>query len=448
MRTKASLLVILLMILSSCGIHAQDRTTVTAATDDISDNLDLRAIASVFGDSRDLEDFERRLNDPELRISNLDLNGDNRVDYLRVVESAERDAHLIIIQAIIGPDLFQDVATIEVERDERNQTRVLVVGDVFMYGQNYIYEPVYYQPPVIYNYFWTVGYRPYFSSWYWGYYPSYYVAWTPYPVYTYVNYVNVHINHHHHYNYHPVRPQGHRAYLIPRPVRGNAYATMYPSRSFETRNTGVRNRQELDNVRGVTPQRTNQTPVRGQNPTPNRDVKNGTRNTRSNQASPPVRNQGVAPRPKPAKKDPVRSTGKRGTSALTAPSNTSTRSFTTDTRGTSVTRDNTPATTSGTRANSYTSGTRAVSAPEPSAVRTSTPVRRVSTPVQTSAPSVSPVRQPSQPQGTSAEPVRQSQPQRSVSAPSSVRSTPAPATQRSLPTPSSGGRSQQEGSRR
>ena len=60
---------------------AQDRTTVNATSSEISDNLDLRAIASIFGDSRDLEDFENRLNDPKTQISNLDLNNDNQVDY-------------------------------------------------------------------------------------------------------------------------------------------------------------------------------------------------------------------------------------------------------------------------------------------------------------------------------------------------------------------------------
>lgn len=251
MKTKFYLTTLALFFLTITGL-AQDRTTVTAANADISDNLDLRAVASVFGDAENLEDFERRLNDPKLRISNLDLNGDNQVDYLRVVESVEGDAHLILIQAVIGRDLYQDVASIEVERDERNNPRVLVVGDVYMYGQNYIYEPVYYRPPVIFNFFWTAGYRPYYSSWYWGYYPSYWTYWSPYSVYTYVDHIHVHINHHHHYNYVPVRPHGHRAHLITRPVRGNAYATLHPNRSFEVRNAGVRNRHELVTTRQTT----------------------------------------------------------------------------------------------------------------------------------------------------------------------------------------------------
>jgi hypothetical protein len=45
-----------------------------------------------------------------------------------------------------------------------------------MYGQNYIYEPIYYNTPLI-LFFWSYNYRPYVSNWYWDYYPSYYYAW-------------------------------------------------------------------------------------------------------------------------------------------------------------------------------------------------------------------------------------------------------------------------------
>ena len=168
-------------------IQAQDRTIINAKNTDISDNLDLRAVASVFGDSRNLQDFERRLNDPKLQISNLDLNNDNQVDYLRVVESSNKYAHVIIIQAVLDRDLYQDIATIDVEKDKNNAVQIQVVGDVYMYGQNYIYEPVYYSTPIIYASFWVSNYQPYYSNWYWNYYPSYYYSWNPYPVFRYRN---------------------------------------------------------------------------------------------------------------------------------------------------------------------------------------------------------------------------------------------------------------------
>ncbi|MGC4039855.1 MAG: hypothetical protein QM710_03425 [Flavobacterium sp.] len=121
MKTKILSLAIL-SIWSITSVFAQDRTTVTATNSDISDNLDLRAVASIFGDSKDLGDFEKRLNDPNAQISNLDLNNDNRVDYLRVIETVEGNAHIIVIQAVLGLDTYQDIATVEVEREQVQQS--------------------------------------------------------------------------------------------------------------------------------------------------------------------------------------------------------------------------------------------------------------------------------------------------------------------------------------
>ena len=137
MKTKLLLLSLLTFVFAT-QIQAQNRTSVNAMNAEISDNLDLRAVASIFGDSKDLQDFERRLNDPELQISNLDLNNDNEVDYLRVIETVENRTHLIIIQSVLDEDVYQDVATIDVEKGRNNKIHVQVIGDVFMYGENYI----------------------------------------------------------------------------------------------------------------------------------------------------------------------------------------------------------------------------------------------------------------------------------------------------------------------
>lgn len=257
MKTKIFTLAIV-ALWSVTSVFAQDRTTVTATNSDISDNLDLRAVASIFGDSKDLNDFEQRLNDPKAQISNLDLNGDNQVDYLRVIESVEGNAHLIIIQSVLGRETFQDIATIEVNRDSNNRVQVQVVGDVYMYGSNYVYEPVYSYAPPIYTSFWVGNYRPYYSSWYWGYYPNYYSFWAPYPIYTYHNHIHLHINSHHHYNYVNNRRNtiAYNNYYSNR--RQNGYERQYPNRSFTQRNVGYTNRQELTNSRNT------QTNSRGQ----------------------------------------------------------------------------------------------------------------------------------------------------------------------------------------
>ena len=248
MKTKILLFAIVTTLVTGCST-AQERTTIYAKNGEISDNLDLKAVASVFGESSNLQDFERRLNNPRLQLSNLDLNYDNQVDYLRVIESVENRTHVIVIQAVLGRDLFQDVATIDVEKDRYNNVSVQVVGDVFMYGPNYIYEPVYYRTPAIYASFWIGNYRPYYSSWNWNYYPSYYYAWNPYPVYRYRSNINHCINVHNSYRYVTYR-SSYRAPHIYASRRHNAYERNYPNYSFSRRNAEITNRYELDRKRG------------------------------------------------------------------------------------------------------------------------------------------------------------------------------------------------------
>ena len=272
---------------------AQDRTTVTATGSDISDNLDLKAVASIFGDSQNLEDFEQRLNDPKIQISNLDLNGDNQVDYLRVIESVEGNTHLIIVQSVLDRDVYQDVATIEVERDNNNnRVQVQVVGNVYMYGQNYIYEPVYINTPVIYSRFWVNNYNPYVSAWYWNYYPTYYYGWTPYPVYRYRRNVHVHINVHNHYNYVNNR-RSTTAVALYNGRRNNGYERQYPNRSFERRNANVSNRYELDQTRRTAAVSTRNTTPANQTRTTTRNYDAGNQ-AAATRANTPVRTDNAA----------------------------------------------------------------------------------------------------------------------------------------------------------
>lgn len=245
---KTKLLFIALLTLGFSSVQVQSQTTVYAKNSDISDNLDLRAVASMFGESANLQDFERRLNDPKYQISNLDLNGDNEVDYLRVIESVENRTHVVIIQAVLDRDVYQDIATIDVERDNYNKVSVQVVGNTYLYGANYIYEPVYSVTPLIYNSFWVTNYRPYYSTWSWNVYPTYYAAWRPYPIYRYRNNINVCINVNNHYNYVSTR-RSYRAPVLYESRRAYGYETRRPDYSFAQRHSNVSNRYDLDQRR-------------------------------------------------------------------------------------------------------------------------------------------------------------------------------------------------------
>ena len=401
----------LFALLSVSQLFAQDVTTVRANNSDISDNLDLQAVASIFGDSRDLEDFERRLNDPSTQISNLDLNGDSRVDYLRVIEATEGNTHVIILQSVLGVDTFQDVATIEVERDRNNNVTVQVVGDTYMYGNNYIYEPIYVTRPYIYDVFWVSSYRPYYSPWYWGYYPTYYSYWSPYPVYRYRNHIHTHINVRNTYNYVNVR-HSNRAVALHSTRRANAYESQHPDRSFTRRNENVSNRYALEQSRGTAGGRTTTGATRTADSTTGRTSlnnngrgtdatatrMNGTAPVRSSGNTVPASSRGTATTPRTTAPQTVRSNG--GTATVPARANTN------------VVRSN-PSTTTA-----------------PARTPAAQPSRAASTPVRTerSAPAVRSTPAPAV-RNTPAPAVR------NTPAPS-MRSTPAPAPSRSSSSPS------------
>jgi len=249
MKTKIVILVLALCTMFF-NVQAQHRmvTTTRAMSNDISDNLDLDAVASIFGDSENLEDFEHRLNDPDNRISNLDLNEDGYIDYLRVIENSSDRNSLVVIQAVLGDNVFQDVATIEVERVQNGNPRVQIVGDPYIYGSNYIIEPAFVRTPLIFSFFWGPRYSVWNSPYYWNNYPRWYSYYRPYSPFKYRRHIYSHINYenrYHHADSRNIQFSGDNYNHI----RRNDYATRYPNRAFENRHEGVKNRIELEQRR-------------------------------------------------------------------------------------------------------------------------------------------------------------------------------------------------------
>ncbi len=245
----------ILCIMTFTTIYAQDVATIKTTSDDISENLDLEAVASLFGDTANLEEFEQQLNDPESPLSNLDLNEDGYVDYLRVVETVEEDTHLVALQAVLDKDVYQDVATIEVEKDTQGTTHVQVVGNTYLYGTGYIVQPIYVHRPVIFSWLWRPAYRPYRSVYYWGHYPKHYRVWKPFRLTTYKKNVLVHVNVKHTYRRTTVR-YSKTAVRLHTKVHRNDYAVRYPQKAHSVRVTTVR-KTNGTNTRVSTVRKTN-----------------------------------------------------------------------------------------------------------------------------------------------------------------------------------------------
>ena len=245
MKAKFASLLVVLLLAATTQLSAQRNITVEAINDDISYYLDLKAVATVFGDARNLEDFERRLNDYDSQISNLDLNSDGEVDYLRVIETSERNVHLVVIQAVLDRDVYQDVATIAVDRDRYNRSYVQVIGDPYLYGYNYIIEPVYYHTPFIVSWFWTPRYHRWVSPYYWGYYPNYYHHYRPMEINLYMSHIHSHINYDHRYRYADNYRNQH-AERLHNSISRNDYGQKHPDRNFNSRHADVTNRAAFD----------------------------------------------------------------------------------------------------------------------------------------------------------------------------------------------------------
>lgn len=341
-------------------VRADQTVTVTATNADISEDLDLKTVATLFGQAKDLEQFEQMLNNPDSAFSNLDLNGDGNVDYLRVIETADQNRHLIVIQAVLAKDIYQDVASIFVEKDpESESVTVQVIGDEYIYGADYIIEPVYIYRPVIYDWFWGPSWVCWHSPFYWDYWPTW---WHPYHCIAHHLYWD-HIYWHHHYYPICTYRTGHHHHPHYAPMRDRVsrsdYATRHPERSFASRNAS----RNYTNARSF--DRNRQTAVRSAS-----DSRVG---TDSRGAATRVSNRSTATASRTFGSSNVRSSADNAATRGTATRNTSVG------RGTSSSRSNTVSTT--TRSTSNRSS--AVATPSRSA---STATRSSAT--RSTAPSV------------------------------------------------------------
>ncbi len=180
------------------------------------DNLNLYAVMKLFQESPTLEIFEKKLNEEDNKINNLDLNGDDQIDYIRVTDQVEGKVHNIVLQVAVNEKETQDVAVFTVSKDDSGQVSIQLTGDEELYGKDYIIEPNVAEPGATPNPGYTGGaaatqtrklddkeivvnqvspaeinqwpivqviyvptYSPWHSPYYWGHYPGWWRPWRP-----------------------------------------------------------------------------------------------------------------------------------------------------------------------------------------------------------------------------------------------------------------------------
>lgn len=198
------------------AVNLQDSTGLPG------DNFSLEGALQQFREASSMEDFELRLNTEANAVNNLDLNQDGEIDYIRVEDHAQGDAHAIVLQVPVNDKESQDIAVIELEKTGEATAIVQIIGDEEIYGEQKIVEPfdetetpkgggrgpsvpeIDYVPVVVNVWLWPSvrfvygpAYRPYVSPWYWRHYPATWHPWHPHPWRHHWAMTHPYLRHHH-----------------------------------------------------------------------------------------------------------------------------------------------------------------------------------------------------------------------------------------------------------
>ena len=280
------------------------------------DNLDLFAVLDLFQKSQTIEDFEKSLNEEKTGINNLDLNLDNKVDFIKVVTKQDGNDFTFILQVDVTEKETQDVAVILVSKDKNDKVIMQIVGDVDLYGKDYVIEP---KPPVtpnpgyagnktdtvkvtapttvvvveqtpIVQYVYSPVYVPYYPPYHYAYYPPYYAAFTV---------MAVGIYRHNNYYYHGAYHGGYGNTVVIRNNNYNNYnnyrnssntVNHYNANGNYNRNNTSNNRNNVSNTKNNVSNNRNNVSNNKNNVSNNR-----TKGTSTNTKRPTTTNQTKAP---------------------------------------------------------------------------------------------------------------------------------------------------------
>jgi hypothetical protein len=212
------------------------------STGNVGDNLDLQGVLELFKNSTDIESFEKALNIQGNNVNNLDLNKDGEIDYIKVIDHADSNAHALVLQVPVTETESQDVAVIEIEKNGEENATIQIEGDDDVYGSDYLAEPyenyvtkdeydaaaasktsvvvnVWAWPAVRFVY--GPRYRPWVSPWGWRRYPLWWKPWRPLAWRVHWGYVG---RYHYHYRLVPI----HRVFVAHRIYyRSRVYSPVY-----------------------------------------------------------------------------------------------------------------------------------------------------------------------------------------------------------------------------
>ena len=143
-----------------------------AQLDPAADGLDLQAVGQLVKNAKDGEDLERMINTAD--INNIDLNSDGNVDYIKVEEYGAGDNRGFSLYTEFEAGEEQEIATIDIAKDETEEHEIEIHGNQHVYGQNHYYRSRFGVGDAILLGWLFSSHRPYYSPWGYGSYPGYY----------------------------------------------------------------------------------------------------------------------------------------------------------------------------------------------------------------------------------------------------------------------------------
>lgn len=115
------IILITTILLVNCKSKAQSNYTIQSKSAYVTENLDLEALLEIYEGSSTLNDFEKKINNPDFQVSNIDLDNDEKIDYLRVINKKIKKREYSIIQSKLSANKYEDVAIIHLKTDPDTQ---------------------------------------------------------------------------------------------------------------------------------------------------------------------------------------------------------------------------------------------------------------------------------------------------------------------------------------
>lgn len=161
--------------MQSCGSGEREHTDVTINADtDLSKGLDLKALGELLKKTKDAKTLEEELNKPG-SINNVDLDGDGKVDYLKVTEYGKDNDRGLSITDDVKQGETQEIATIDISKTNDQQADVNVQGNQDIYGPGATYHSSFGVGDFLLMSYLFMPHPFYMSPWGFGYYPPFYM---------------------------------------------------------------------------------------------------------------------------------------------------------------------------------------------------------------------------------------------------------------------------------